>query len=126
MINDTIDIIDAFIINFGIEFVVSPTSDVDKFELIDSCVRALRQKYSTHLYIGEPISISEIYKELSKVRGVLDVVNVRITNKTGGNYSSVDFNINKNLSPAGDYVMVPKNAVAELKFPLTDIKGRVR
>jgi hypothetical protein len=126
MINDTIDIIDAFVINFGIEFVVSPTSGADKFELIDACVRQLQTKYKTHFYIGEPISISEIYKELSKVRGVMDVVSVRVTGKSAGNYSGVKFNINRNLSPAGDYVIIPKNAVAELKFAQIDIKGRIR
>ena len=126
MLSDTIDIIDAFIINFGIEFVVRASAGVDKFDLLQTCVSALQTRYSTKYFIGEHISIADIYSTLSKVKGVLDVSNVKIVNKTGDNYSTVKFDINQNTSPDGSYVIVPKNAVAELKFANVDIKGKVR
>ena len=72
------------------------------------------------------MSVVDIYSELNKVKGVLDVVKVKITNKTGGNYSGVIFNINDNMSPDGTYVIVPKNAVVELKYPSVDVKGKIR
>tara|TARA_Y100000296_G_scaffold70104_1_gene84482 strand:- start:459 stop:2255 length:1797 start_codon:yes stop_codon:yes gene_type:complete len=126
MISDTIDILDPYIINIGIEFIVKPTAGVDKFVLLDSCVNALRKKYSVPFFIGEPIYISDLYLALKDVTGVLDVVRAKLVNKTGGDYSSTELDINSNLSPQGDYLMVPKNAILEIKFPATDIKGKIR
>ena len=51
---------------------------------------------------------------------------VKITNNRSGNYSSTQFNVNGNTSPDGTYIIAPKNAVFELKFPTTDITGKVR
>jgi len=126
MLSDTIDILDTYIINFGIDFIVKPKANVDKFDLLEACVTQLRNKFKTQYYIGEPVNIADIYNELNKVSGVLDVSSVKLINKKGGNYSNVDFNINKNLSPDGTQLIIPKNAVAEIKFSEVDIKGKVR
>jgi phage-related baseplate assembly protein len=125
MLSDTVDILDAFIFNFGIEFVVTPNSGVDRFDLLRRCSAAITEMFSTPFFIGEQINISDIYSHLSKVTGVLDVVKVKIVNKTGTNYSNVQFNINQNTSPDGTYIMVPKNVIAELKYS-TDIVGKIR
>jgi len=126
MINDTVDILDAYIINVGIEFVIKTVDGADKSEALASAVQRLADKYSEGFFIGEPIYISDIYSELKKEINILDVINVKIVPKTGGSYSYVDLQINKNLSPDGSYLICPKNAIFELKFPQTDIKGKVR
>jgi hypothetical protein len=126
MINDTVDILDPFIINFGINFIIKAQSSSDKFEVLDNCVTALANKYSQPLFIGERLSISEIFKTLNDVPGVNDVVKVKMVNKNTANYSSVFFDVNENTSPDGDYILTPANAVLELKFPQVDIKGKLR
>ena len=126
MINDTIDILDPFIINLGIDFVVKPTSGIDKFTLLDSCVAALTKKYATAFYIGEHFNISDVYQELKNVKGVLDVVKVKLNNKTGANYSGVVIDINNNFSPEGTMLIAPKNTIFEIKYPTTDIRGKIR
>ena len=70
--------------------------------------------------------ISDIYEELKKVNGVLDVVKVKLNNKVGGNYADTALDIHKNLSPDGSYLIVPKNVIVEVKFPEVDIRGKVR
>ena len=89
MISDTVDILDPYIINFGIDFIVKPATNADKFILLDNCARALKAKYSTAFFIGEAIYISDIYDTLKKVKGVLDVVKVKLNNKSGANYYGV-------------------------------------
>jgi len=126
MINDTIDILDPFIINFGINFVIKPDNSANKFDVLNRCVERLANKYRDPMFIGERLSISEIFSELNKVKGVLDVVKVQITNKNSSDYSSVVFPVQENLSPDGDYLLTPQNAILELKFPETDIKGKLR
>lgn len=126
MINDTIDILDPYIINYGIEFVVRPSSGADKFATLNAAVDAIRDNYQSSTYIGESIHLSDIYETLKRVEGVMDVVKVKFVSKTGTNYSNAKIDINKNMSPNGDYLMIPKNAIAELKYPETDIKGKIR
>ena len=53
-------------------------------------------------------------------------MNVRLLPKTGVNYSGVSIDINKNLSPNGNQLIVPKNAIVEIKFPATDIRGKAK
>ena len=125
MINDTIDILDPYIINVGISFVIKSAHGVDKFTLLDRAISALADKYSTAFFMGEPLYISEIYQVLKDDPEILDVTKVMITNKSGTNYSSNIININKNLSPDGSYLMVPRNAILEIKYPSVDIKGKV-
>ncbi len=126
MINDTIDILDPFIINFGINFVIKSQKNVDKFKVLDDCVVALSNAFSSPLFIGESISKSEIFNVLNGVSGINDVVKVQIINKTSSNYSNVFFSVSDNTSPDGDMIVCPKNAIFELKFPEVDIKGRLR
>lgn len=125
MINDTIDIIDPYIINLGVEFVIKPTAEYNRATILAEAIDTIAQKFSTSFFIGEPLYISDIYSELKKPRGILDVIKVKIVNKSGGKYSSLSFNIDKNLSPDGSYLVCPKNAIFEIKYPDVDVKGKI-
>ena len=126
MINDTIDILDPFIINFGINFIVKPEPLSDKFAVLNDCVEALANEFSTPLFVGESISMSKIFNILNNVSGVNDTVKVQIINKNTSNYSNVFFRVSDNMSPDGDRVVCPKKAIFEMKFPQVDIKGKLR
>jgi hypothetical protein len=126
MINDTIDILDPYIINLGIEFVIKVPAGTDKNAALESAYKTLKEKFSEGFFIAEQLYISDVYSELKKDPRILDVVKVKIVNKTSGQYSSAAFNVDKNLSPDGSYLMAPQNAVFEIKFPDADIKGKVR
>ena len=126
MINDTIDIIDPYIINLGVNFVVSARDGVNKFDLNQRCVSTIGAKFGSPYYIGEDVSISEMYQALSKVNGVQDVILVKLVTRSGSNYSTNSINLNTNLSPDGTKLIIPKNAVVEIKYPDVDIKGQVR
>ena len=126
MMNDTVDILDPYILNIGIEFSIKAATGEDKFTLLDTAINTLAEKYSTPFFIGEPFYISDIYSELKNVPGILDVLTVTLSGQTGGNYSGASIDINTNLSPDGTYLMVPANAVVEIKYPTTDITGKVR
>tara|TARA_Y100000592_G_scaffold30536_2_gene48648 strand:+ start:50544 stop:52340 length:1797 start_codon:yes stop_codon:yes gene_type:complete len=126
MINDTIDILDPFIINIGINFVVKPEVNSDKFKVLNDCVNAIAAEYNNPLFIGESLSLSRIFNILNNVNGVNDAVKVQIVNKNSSNYSNVFFQIGENMSPDGDMLICPKNAIFELKFPEVDVKGKLR
>ena len=126
MINDTLDMLDPYIINLGIEFVIKPVAGANKHEVMSEAIQQLTKKFSEGFFIAEQLYISDIYSELKKVQNILDVLSVKIVNKTGASYSSVGYDINKNLSPDGSYLIAPLNGIFEIKYPSTDIKGKVR
>tara|TARA_R110000851_G_scaffold119837_4_gene247865 strand:+ start:665 stop:2461 length:1797 start_codon:yes stop_codon:yes gene_type:complete len=126
MISDTIDILDPYIINLGIDFSIRTTSGADKFGTIDNCISKLTEFYKNGFFIGETVLISDIYNELKNVRGVLDVLKVNFRIKSDSNYSGVTIDINKNLSPDGNELIIPKNAIVEIKYPATDIRGKAK
>jgi len=126
MVNDTIDILDAKIVNIGINFSVITTKDSDKYDVLQQCYLALIAKYNLNFDIGEPFSISDVYTTLNKLDGVSDVTNVEIINKTNGFYSTTKLDIRSQTSSDGRYINVPHNVILEIKESSSDIKGTVR
>ena len=125
MINDTIDILDAKIANIGVDFKVVGDLERPKYDILSSAETALKQFFSRKMDIGEPIFLTDIYAELKKVDGLVDVISVKITRKVGGNYSDVSFDLEGGQSPDGRYIEIPKNVILELKYPDSDIKGAI-
>ena len=126
MLNDTIDILDAKIINYGINFEIITVENANRFDVISACIAKLQDKLRVKGDIGQSIHISELYKFLNEVPGVIDTVRVEIENKAGSGYSNFFYDMDSNVSDDGRYITIPQDAVAEILFPDTDISGVVR
>jgi len=126
MVNDTVDILDAIIINIGIDFVIKGDLDTNRFLLLERSVTALRNAYRKTFDIGEPFFITNIYKILQNVEGIMEVLSVKITQKTGANYADAFFDMDSRTSADGKYIDVPKNVVLEVKYPDADILGSIK
>jgi len=126
MINDTIDILDGKIANYGIKFVVIPQLGINKYDVLPVAVDAVKELFLTKKDFGESLIISEIYSKLNKLEEVSDTIDVTIVNKQGGSYSDVSFSIFEHMSPDGRVLNVPEDYVLELKFPNLDIQGAVK
>lgn len=126
MVSDVVEIVDAKILNFGIDFNVVGDLNKDSSTILQNCITALTDHFNMKADIGESFFITDVYKALKDVDGVIDVVDVSVNVKQGANYSSTTFNVNDNLSSDGRSVIIPRNAIYEVKFPNIDIKGAVR
>ena len=126
MISDTIDILDAEIVNFDVSYEVMIDLNANRFEVINSCNQRLTNKFSTKYDIGEPIRITEIYKALQGTNGVIDVTSVEIGLKSGGIYSESNYDFDASLSQDGRMIEAEPSIVFELKYPNIDIKGSIR
>jgi len=127
MINDTIDILDAKVVNIGINFEVLIDDGANKFQVLTECIDKLTDDLTERKFdIGESFSIIEVYKSLKEIDEVIDVTDVEVTNKTGGVYTDMNFEIKNNMSRDGRVVVCPDNVIFEIKFPETDIKGTVK
>lgn len=125
MINDSVDIIDARIVNFGVEFDIVAESKRNKFDVLQNAINVVRDLFETKMEIGESILISKIYNALNEADGVEDAVDVRVVPKSGLNYSTTRFNFDAHISADGRIIEGYQNLIFELKFPADDIKGSV-
>tara|TARA_Y100000593_G_C4217544_1_gene290035 strand:- start:365 stop:913 length:549 start_codon:yes stop_codon:yes gene_type:complete len=126
MISDTIDILDAKIVNLGIEFTAIATMEANKFTVLNDAVVELASFYNRSYEIGEPFSITEIFSRLNKMEDIVDITSVKVVQKTGANYSNVLMDIDKSYSNDGRYINAPKNVIFEIKYPDVDIKGTIK
>ena len=123
MINDTIDILDAKVVNFGITYSIVVQAGKNKYDVLQRCSRVLRQRYRRKHDIGEPIEVTEVFRILQRLDGVGDVVDVDITQKVGDKYSDIRFNFESQMTPDKRFIAVPENVIMEIKYLFEDIKG---
>ena len=127
MINDSVRIKNAFIINIGVDFDIIVLPNYINDRVLRDCIDKIKNYFSLSQWqINEPIILSELFVLLSQVEGVQSVKDVKISNKVGmtNNYSSYAYDIegatiNNVIYPSIDPM------IFELKFPNQDIKGRV-
>jgi len=127
MLTDAINIKDAFVINFGVEFDIVSFKQANNDQVLLDCISALKQYFAVDNWqINQPIIINEVYNVIGAVKGVQNVEHVKLINKSGTalGYSqySYDFDsatINNVLYPSMDV------SIFELKYPNTDITGRI-
>jgi phage-related baseplate assembly protein len=126
MISDTVDILDAEIVNFDISYEILTDINANRFDVISNCNQKLANKFAMKQDIGEPIRITDVYRELQKVNGVVDVTSVEVGLKSGGIYSESNYDFDAALSSDGRMVEAQPNIIFELKYPNIDIKGSIR
>jgi hypothetical protein len=125
MVTDAINIKNAYYINIGINFDITVLSGYSNKDVLTSCISALQDHFNIDNWqINQPITLSEISSKLLQIRGVQSVIKLEVVNKQGGNYSQYGYDIagatkNGNIYPSLD------PAIFEVRFPNTDIQGRV-
>lgn len=126
MLNDTVDILDAKIINLAIDFEAIGALDKSRFDILVAAKKALKEHFANYPDIGEAFYITDIYAQLKMVDGLLDVSSVKVYQKVGGNYSNIRFDLDTATSADGRYIEMPKNVIYEIKFLDTDISGVIK
>ena len=125
MVTDAINIKDAYYINVGINFDITVLSGYSNKDVLTNCISTLQSHFNIDNWqINQPIILSEITSKLLQIRGVQSIVKIEVVNKQGGDYSPYGYDIagatkNDNIYPSLD------PAIFEVRFPNTDIQGRV-
>ena len=127
MAGDAINVKDAFVINIGIDFEIIVLPNFINNEVLTNCITALQTYFSiSNWQINQPIILRDLYILLDRIEGVQTVKNININNKVGTNlgYSGYAYDIpgatkNNVIYPSLDPM------IFEIKFPNTDIQGRV-
>lgn len=126
MITDSVNIIDGFIVNIGVDFDVICYSNYNKREVVTNCLIQIQDYFNIDNWtFNKPINISELELILANVEGVMSVPSVKISNLCGGdgNYSPNKYNIDEATRGKIVYPSLDP-CVFEVKYPNKDIKGR--
>ena len=137
LVTDAINIKDAYIINIAVNFAILTKIGFNKNEVLLRCVSAVQDFFDIDRWqIGQPIVLADLVYELSLVNGVATVVNptennsknlpIVIENKyqTSQGYSGNFYDINTSLRGGILYPALDPS-IFEIKFPNSDIKGKV-
>jgi len=127
MVTDAVTIKDAFIINIGVNFDVIIQPNFNNRVILNNIINALIVYFNIDNWqINQPILLNNVRNVIDNIEGVQTVKKLNLVNKSGvdSNYSEFAYDIkgatiNEVLYPSLD------PSVFELKFPTTDIQGRV-
>lgn len=127
MIGDNIEIRDAFIINIGIDFEIIVLPEYNNSEVLLACITALQNYFTLDKWqINQPILLRDLYVLLDRISGVQSIKNISISNKAGttSGYSQYAYDI---AGATQNQVIYPSldPSIFEIKYPNTDIKGKV-
>jgi hypothetical protein len=127
MLTDTIHLKPAYIINLKVSFDIITRPNYTSREVLAGCLATLKIYFNTSNWqVNQPIVLSEVYTLLDQIAGVQTVQRVTISNLAGtsSGYSQYSYDIpgatlNGVIYPSLD------PSIFEVKYPDTDIQGRV-
>ena len=127
ILTDAVNIKDAFIINFGIDFEITVLPNYNSNEVLLKCIDTLQVYFNIDKWqINQPIIKSEVMNTLANTDGVQSVVGLEFKNlyDTNQRYSG---NIYDFITSTRQGIIYPSldPSIFELKFPKKDIKGKV-
>ncbi len=135
MLNDYIDIGDGKIINLGFEVDLFVEKGASKSEVVGGVSNVIKEYTDINNWnMGDNIYISKLIENINNVGQVLNVVDLRVYNKVGGEKYSVNEiaqpyldDDTKQIDLLGLYTLFGEpNAMFEVKFPNKDIKVRIK
>jgi hypothetical protein len=134
MINDYVEVRDGKVINIAIECGLFIDKQYPQSQIISQVIQNIQNYMNINNFqMGETIYLSQLVENINNVGGVLNVIDLKIFNKVGGNYSlneisqplvdaeTREIDISQNYALIGDPI-----SMFEIKNSSIDIKCRVR
>lgn len=133
MINDYISIRSANVIDLEFDISVAMTSTENQGQVITNIVNSLDSYMSprTNL-LGKNVNVSDIRRIIQDIPGVSTLADIKIFNKTGGQYSSSETSqrysdkTTKQIELIDDTIFAQPNQIYQVRFPEKDIKVRIK
>jgi hypothetical protein len=128
MLTDAIDILDADIINIGIDFKILVNPDFNKTEVLVNCIESLKDYFAIQKWqINQPINRTDIIRTIASIPGVLSTYDLVVSNKIGNSnpeglsYSNTVYNLGENFK--NNIYYCRENAIFEVKYLNKNIRG---
>ena len=137
ILTDAVNIKNAFVINIGVRFSILTKRGYNKEKVILNCIHKLKEYFDVDKWqINQPIILTDVAYEISLIEGVNNVVAPKENNpdghivvienkfKTNDGYSGNIYDVNDATTNGTIYPSLDPS-IFEVKFPDTDITGRV-
>jgi hypothetical protein len=132
MVNDYIDIVSGEVIDLGLQIDILLDKNQNQTEVLREIISATTSYFSIdNRKMGDPLFVGELMKEVNNVPGVVNVIDVRVYNKTGGEYSSAKVSQTMDstsglITQSDMTVFMKSNQIFQIRFPNKDIQIRVK
>jgi hypothetical protein len=133
MINDYIQVTNGQVIDLEFEFSIVTDSTQNQGQIITNIVNSVNSYLSPLTsFMGKNVNVSEVRRIVQDVAGVINLTDVKVFNKTGGQYSSSQTSqtysdpTTKQILLVDDTIFTQPNQIYQIRFPQRDIKVRVK
>jgi hypothetical protein len=133
MLNDYLDIQSGEVIDLGIEVDLVMNKNENQVDILKSVIQQISSFFAiSKRKMGDPLLVGDLNREIGNVSGVVNVVDIRVFNKIGGNYSSSEVaqsyvdDGTKEIRQFDNTIYMKSNQIFQIRFPNTDIKIRTK
>jgi len=134
MINDYVLVRDGRIINLAFDIDLFVDKAINQGEIINNTINTVKNYFDIKKWeMGQNIYLAQLIEAVNNVTGVLNVVDIKIYNKVGGDYSLnktsqlyID-GITKQIDLTSDFALFGEyDTMFEIKYPQSDIRVKVK
>jgi hypothetical protein len=130
VLTDDVNIVDAFVVNIGVEFRIVVYRNYNMNDVVARCIDAIKTFFDIDKWqINQPIIMNDLRLTIGSVEGVQTVTSVEITNKyrfkDGRDYFEYRYPIEEATVDDVIYTSLDPS-IFEIRYPDTDIIGHAR
>ena len=133
MLNDYVEIQNGEVIDFGVEVDVVCDRNENESEIVRSVIQNITEYFSIDKRkMGDPLFVGDLFTRIGSLSGVVNVVDIRIFNKIGGEYSTSEVSQEytdvdtKQIKQSDMTIFMKSNQIYQIRFPNKDIRVRVK
>jgi hypothetical protein len=133
MINDYLDIVSGEVIDMGLQIDLNIDKNANQTDIIQTVIQDVISYFDySKRKMGDPLFVGALNKIIGSVSGVVNVIDTRVYNLVGGEYSSSEVaqsyvdNTTKEIAQSDNIIFMKTNQIFQIRFPNKDIKVRVK
>ena len=133
MINDYIEIANGQVIDLGLDIDLMIDKNENPTDVIKQTIQTATSFFAIEKRkMGDPLFVGDLMREIGAIGGVVNVTDVRVFNKIGGNYSSSEVSQvykdipTKEIQQIDMTVFMQSNQIFQIRFPNSDIRVRTK
>ena len=133
MLNDYIMVGAAKVIDLGFDIDLILEQSVNQGSIITEVINKVTDYFDTNkIEMGQDLSLGDLRGQIMNQPGVVNIVDLRVHNKVGGQYSQSVTNqpftndLTNQIGLINDTVYAQPNEILQIRFPQKDISIRVQ
>lgn len=133
MINDYLDIVSGEVIDLGLQIDLVIDKNSSQTDIVKTTIQDCISYFDiSKRKMGDPLFVGDLMKIIGGVNGVINVVDIRVYNLNGSQYSSAQVAqafadpTTQEIQQSDMSVFMKSNQIYQIRFPNTDIKIRTK